>query len=65
MMDNCNHSVLIVDSFHSTGTFTTCIECKGSMFLSSSEADRRVPFIYTSGEGADYDKCVLIHRRDL
>jgi len=64
-MINCDHAVLVVDSFHSTGTFTTCLRCKGDMFLTEEEVDNLWPFIYTSGQGADHDKCILIRPSDI
>ena len=61
----CAHQVLIVDSFHSTGTFTTCLQCKGSMLLTLAEAHHRAPFMFISPQGADNDVCILIPKEDI
>lgn len=65
MPTDCPHRILKVVSFHSTGAFVSCTQCKGDMYIRTREVETRYPFLYTSPRGADHDIYVLIPRVDV
>jgi len=61
MARRCDHSVLLADDFiESGGAFVSCLLCPVSLELSVNAVDYYIPFEYTSPDGPDKDKVILV-----